>query len=68
MRRMNLMLGMIGVLAMTASLHAADTFTVTVGNKPSDWTVARIKTDLAADITKLDYTGHEESILQTWSP
>jgi hypothetical protein len=59
MRRMNFAIGLICILATAASMRAADTFTVTVNDNPSDWTVAKIKTDLAADITKLEYTGHD---------
>jgi DMSO/TMAO reductase YedYZ molybdopterin-dependent catalytic subunit len=50
-------------LAIAAPVRAGtDPDAITIGGsveKPGDWTVARLKTDLAADISPISYTSHD---------
>jgi DMSO/TMAO reductase YedYZ molybdopterin-dependent catalytic subunit len=43
------------------SVHAADDAVTVTGavDKPGDWTVDKLKTDLSADVTSITYTGHD---------
>ena len=62
MLRSKLPVAVFAILILTTILRAqpnSDTVTVTGAvEKPGDWTVARVKTDLAADVTPITYTSH----------
>jgi hypothetical protein len=55
-------------ICLTASLRAGDTVTVTGTDKSTDWTVAKLKSDLAADVTTITYTGHDGKHTSTAVP
>jgi DMSO/TMAO reductase YedYZ molybdopterin-dependent catalytic subunit len=49
-------------LVFTATLHAAANDSITVNgtvDKPGEWTADKLKTELAADVTSISYTGHD---------
>jgi hypothetical protein len=49
---------LVSLLATAAG--AADSMSITGAvTKPGDWTVEKLKTDLAADVTSITYTGHD---------
>jgi len=64
--------GVLCILLMTTMLRAdpaADSITINGSvDKPGDWTVARLKTDLANDVTKIEYTGHDGKHTSTAVP
>lgn len=53
-------LSLIALCALIGANAANDKVTIAGAvDKPGEWTVARIKADLAADITTITYTGHD---------
>ena len=61
MTKKRMIVGVLACLAVwSVSLFAADTLTL-AGDlpKPGEWTVEKVRTELAANITKLEYTGHD---------
>jgi hypothetical protein len=60
---------MIGLILFTLHVSAADTVTInSATSKPAMWTVEQIKTKLAGDVTKLEYTGHDGKHTSTVVP
>jgi len=72
MKNTRLILCIICSILFTTTLHAgpaADAITVAGEvSKPGDWTADKIKTELAADLTTLSYTGHDGKHTSTVVP
>jgi DMSO/TMAO reductase YedYZ molybdopterin-dependent catalytic subunit len=62
MRRIAFIVGVLIWIAFSASVQAdSNPDAVSVGgtvDHPGDWTIARLKSDLAADVTSISYTTH----------
>jgi DMSO/TMAO reductase YedYZ molybdopterin-dependent catalytic subunit len=63
MKQMKILVGILCVIALSTSLRAgpgADAITIDGSvAKPGDWTIDRIRTEFADQITSLDYVGHD---------
>ncbi len=72
MQRLKWIIGLACLAMLAASLRAAPASDgISVGgivDKPGDWTVVRLKRELAADVTSVDYTGHDGKHTSTAVP
>ncbi len=72
MQRLKWMIGLACLAMQVASLRAAPASDgISLGgivDKPGDWTVVRLKRELAADVTSVDYTGHDGKHTSTAVP
>jgi hypothetical protein len=62
MKRLHLTRAAVFFLAIACTIQARadhDSISVFSGDKSGDWSLTRIKTELAADITTIDYVGHD---------